>query len=72
MSDMDSFFEDARNADSLTVAQDICGARLKKIASNEFAGACPQCGGTDRLGVNVKKKLFNCRGCGATAPMSTW
>ena len=65
MSDMDRFFQDARDADSLIVAQEICGARLKKVATNEFAGACPSCGGTDRFSVNSRKRIFNCRGCGA-------
>jgi DNA primase len=27
-------------------------------------GPCPRCGGTDRFGVNTKKVLWNCRGCG--------
>lgn len=26
-------------------------------------GPCPNCGGKDRFGVNLKKNLFNCRGC---------
>jgi putative DNA primase/helicase len=30
----------------------------------EFAGPCPQCGGTDRFSVNTKKEVWNCRGCG--------
>ena len=63
--DMHNFFEDARNADSLIVAQEICGARLKKIAANEYAGPCPSCGGRDRFSLNVRKKTFNCRRCGA-------
>ena len=28
------------------------------------AGPCPRCGGTDRFSINVKKQVFNCRGCG--------
>src|SRR5215831_15195665 len=27
-------------------------------------GPCPVCGGTDRFSVNVKKQVWNCRGCG--------
>ena len=65
MSDMDDFFQDARDADSLSVAQEICGARLKKIAANEYAGPCPSCGGRDRFSINIRKKTFNCRRCGA-------
>lgn len=64
MTDMDLFFADARAADALAVAQKL-GVRLKKIATNEYAGPCPSCGGADRFSVNVRKKIFNCRGCGA-------
>lgn len=31
----------------------------------ERCGPCPMCGGTDRFAINVKKQLFNCRGCEA-------
>ena len=41
-----------------------CLTRLKKIAASEWAGPCPRCGGRDRFSVNVRKQLFNCRGCG--------
>jgi putative DNA primase/helicase len=27
------------------------------------AGPCPRCGGVDRFGVNLKKQIWNCRGC---------
>jgi CHC2 zinc finger/Toprim domain len=30
----------------------------------ERCGPCPVCGGRDRFSINVKKQLFNCRGCG--------
>ena len=29
----------------------------------ERDGPCPKCGGDDRFAINVKKQLFNCRGC---------
>ena len=29
-----------------------------------LAGACPKCGGDDRFGVNTKKNVWHCRGCG--------
>lgn len=55
----------ARQADLLTTAIDL-GARLKPVHRNasEHVGACPVCGGTDRFGVNTKKQVWNCRGCG--------
>ena len=37
---------------------------LKK-SGGELIGPCPQCGGDDRFGVNLKKQIFNCRQCGA-------
>ena len=30
----------------------------------ERVGACPKCGGEDRFAINIKKQVFNCRGCG--------
>jgi hypothetical protein len=39
------------------------GIKLKKIASNEWAGKCPVCGGDDRFAINTLKKVFNCRAC---------
>ena len=29
----------------------------------EYIGPCPLCGGDDRFAVNIKKQIFNCRGC---------
>jgi phage/plasmid primase-like uncharacterized protein len=39
------------------------GARLRKSGGGEFVGPCPRCGGRDRFGVNVRKGIWNCRGC---------
>ena len=38
------------------------GISLKRIGG-ELIGPCPKCGGDDRFAVNVKKNIFNCRGC---------
>jgi DNA primase len=54
--------EIARAADILAVAQRY--AALKRVATNEWAGPCPVCGGRDRFSVNMRKRLFNCRGGG--------
>jgi putative DNA primase/helicase len=32
----------------------------------ELIGPCPQCGGRDRFAVNIRKQVFQCRGCGRT------
>ena len=52
----------ARQSDILAVAQRY-GA-LKRAGAGEHVGPCPVCGGKDRFSVNVKKQLWNCRGCG--------
>jgi hypothetical protein len=39
------------------------GIKLKRNGL-ERVGACPKCGGDDRFAINIKKQLFNCRGCG--------
>jgi hypothetical protein len=45
------------------VAQRL-GARLKRVAANEFAGPCRRCGGRDRFSVNTARCIWNRRGCG--------
>jgi phage/plasmid primase-like uncharacterized protein len=39
------------------------GLKLRRTGA-ELIGPCPVCGGTDRFSINVRKKIFNCRGCG--------
>ena len=39
------------------------GVELKR-EGKEFIGPCPLCGGHDRFAVNIKKEVWNCRGCG--------
>jgi len=34
-----------------------------KGRNGKLAGPCPKCGGDDRFAVNVKKQIWNCRGC---------
>ena len=40
------------------------GSKLKRAGASEYVGPCPVCGGKDRFGVNIKKQVWNCRGCG--------
>jgi ribosomal protein L37AE/L43A len=56
------WIERARRADILGVARNL-GAWLRR-SGGEHVGPCPVCGGKDRFSVNVKKQLWNCRGCG--------
>ena len=60
---LDNGVERARAADILALAERL-GAKLKKIASNEWAGPCQRTGGRDGFSVNARKKIFNCRRCG--------
>lgn len=42
----------------------LLGIQRLKRSGHELIGPCPQCGGTDRFGVNLRKGLFQCRVCG--------
>jgi putative DNA primase/helicase len=55
--------ERAREADILGIAERL-GSKLKRAGDSEYIGPCPVCGGKDRFSVNIKKQLWNCRGCG--------
>jgi hypothetical protein len=37
--------------------------KLLRTGTVERCGPCPLCGGTDRFSINLKKQLWNCRGC---------
>lgn len=52
----------ARDMDEVIEMLGITG--LKRFGV-ERIGPCPKCGGDDRFGVNVRKKMFQCRRCGA-------
>jgi phage/plasmid primase-like uncharacterized protein len=48
-----------------TPIEAVIDARGVKLRGRiERVGPCPVCGGRDRFSINVKKQLFNCRGCG--------
>ena len=53
----------AHGADIVAQAERL-GDALKRVSASELAGACPRCGGRDRFAVNLRKRLWNCRGCG--------
>ena len=52
----------AKAADLLDVARGH-GAQLKK-SGGEWIGRCPACGGSDRFSINIKNRVWNCRGFG--------
>ena len=55
--------DEAKRVDLATIVRER-GIRLAG-RSSEMCGPCPACGGNDRFSVNLKKQVFNCRGCGA-------
>ena len=48
--------------DILTLAQSRIPG-LKKKTAKEWAGSCPECGGTDRFLVWIHRQAWHCRGC---------
>jgi hypothetical protein len=52
----------ARDADIVATAERL-GASLKRATATERVGPCPKCGGRDRFSVNIKRQVWNCRGC---------
>jgi CHC2 zinc finger len=54
---------DAKSRDMDQVIEMLGIATLKRFGA-ERIGPCPQCGGDDRFGVNVRKRMFQCRRCG--------
>jgi phage/plasmid primase-like uncharacterized protein len=63
------FHSDCAMTDALSFARAVPIERIvdergiKLRGRVERIGPCPICGGTDRFSVNVKKQVFNCRGC---------
>jgi putative DNA primase/helicase len=52
----------ARDFDIVSTAERL-GASLKRATATERVGPCPKCGGRDRFAVNVKRRVWHCRGC---------
>ena len=57
-----SWIERARET---PIEQIIEAHGIKLRGRVERVGPCPVCGGTDRFAVNTRRRVFNCRGCGA-------
>jgi putative DNA primase/helicase len=54
----------AAEARSVRIESEIIRRNIKLSAGTvERCGPCPVCGGTDRFSINLKKQLWNCRGC---------
>ncbi len=48
----------------IPIETEIARRGIKLIGRSDCVGPCPVCGGRDRFSINVKKQVFNCRGCG--------
>ncbi|WP_244498360.1 DUF7146 domain-containing protein [Aureimonas ureilytica] len=59
----DLFVEEARGVEMAAALSNLPLSHLNdRIARGELIGACPACGGKDRLGVNPGKPAWVCRG----------
>src|SRR5436305_15198625 len=58
------FLDWTNRARAVPIADEVHRRNLKlKRVGDELVGPCPKCAGDDRFAVNIKKKLWNCRGC---------
>jgi hypothetical protein len=56
----DHRLEEAR---AIRIEDEAARRGIKLRGMNERSGPCPACGGEDRFSINIKKQLWNCRGC---------
>jgi|GEM_PF-1644715 len=61
----DDWIDQARAEKIETVLRERGILRTLKGRNGRRTGPCPNCGGTDRFAVDLRKGLFNCRRCGA-------
>jgi phage/plasmid primase-like uncharacterized protein len=56
--------DDIERARAVRIEDEIArrSIKLKRVGA-ELIGPCPLCAGTDRFAVNIKKSVWNCRGC---------
>ena len=50
-------------ARAVHIEDELARRNIKVFGKTERDGPCPKCGGDDRFAINVKKQVFNCRGC---------
>jgi Protein of unknown function (DUF3631)/CHC2 zinc finger len=55
--------ETIARARAVPIERIIEDRQIKLLGRVERTGPCPICGGIDRFSINVKKQVFNCRGC---------
>jgi predicted transcriptional regulator len=52
------------SARAVRIEDELARRGIKLNGKVERDGPCPKCGGDDRFSINIKKQVFNCRGCG--------
>jgi len=50
-------------AKAMRIEDEVARRGIKLVGRGERVGPCPVCGGRDRFSINVKKQVWNCRGC---------
>jgi hypothetical protein len=50
-------------AKATRIEDEVARRGIKLVGRGECVGPCPVCGGRDRFSINVKKQVWNCRGC---------
>jgi hypothetical protein len=50
-------------AKAMRIEDEVARRRIKLVGRGERVGPCPVCGGRDRFSINIKKQIWNCRGC---------
>jgi hypothetical protein len=50
-------------AKAVRIEDEVARRGIKLVGRGERVGPCPVCGGRDRFSINVKKQVWNCRGC---------
>jgi phage/plasmid primase-like uncharacterized protein len=54
---------DIERAHTVRIEDETARRGLRLVGRNERNGPCPVCGGTDRFAINIRKQVWNCRGC---------
>jgi hypothetical protein len=50
-------------AKAMRIEDEVARRGIKLVGRGECVGPCPVCGGRDRFSINIKKQIWNCRGC---------
>jgi hypothetical protein len=50
-------------ARAVPIDEEVARRGIKLRGGIDRCGPCPECGGTDRFSINIKKQCFFCRGC---------